>query len=80
MNDSMNRFEEGDRVRVDIPNETDPDYEQFHGRQGTVAAVLGDDAGQQTGEQRDSHLFTVEFEDGTAHDFRWRDLRPAPEV
>lgn len=72
----MRRFEEGDKVRIDIPDETDPDHERFHGRQGEVVEIIEDDAGQETGDERDSHLFGVEFEDGSIQHFRWRDLRP----
>ena len=72
----MQRFSEGDRVRVDIPDETDPDHERYHGEHGTVITVLEDDAGRTTGDERDSLLFRVELEDGGVEDFRWRDLRP----
>jgi hypothetical protein len=72
----MQRFSKGDPVRVDIPDETDPDHEHYHRSQGTVVAVLEDDAGQTTGDDRDSLLFRVELNDGEIADFRWRDLRP----
>ena len=75
----MRRFEIGDRVRIDIPDQTDPDHDRLHGRRGRVVDILEDDAGQETSDQRDSHLFNVELEDGTVEDFRWGDLRPAPE-
>ena len=75
----MRRFEVGDQVRIDIPDQTDPDHDRLHGRRGRVVDILEDDAGQETGDQRDSHLFSVELEDGTVADLRWRDLRPAPE-
>ena len=75
----MRRFEEGDRVRVDIPDETDPDYERLHGLQGTVVEIIEDDAGQETGDPRDSHIFCVETTEGEIVHVRWRDLRPAPE-
>lgn len=75
----MKRFEPGDRVRVDIPDTDDPDFDRFHGRHGEVIDVMEDDAGRETGDNRDAHLFTVEFGDGSTHGFRWRDLRPAPE-
>ena len=68
--------EHGDRVRVDIPNRDDPDFDQFHRRCGTVVDVIEDDVGQVSGDGRDSVLYRVEFEDGTTQDFRWRDLRP----
>ncbi|WP_229380153.1 hypothetical protein [Haloterrigena salifodinae] len=74
----MRRFTEGDRVRVDIPDETDPDHDQYHGSHGTIVDVLEDDAGFETGDERDSYLFRVELDGGATFDARWRDLRPAP--
>lgn len=68
--------EEGDRVRVDIPDETDPDHDEFHGKHGRVRNVLSDDAGEVTGNQADSLIYQVEFENGMCADFRGRDLRP----
>jgi ribosomal protein L21E len=65
----------GDRIRVDIPDETDPDHERYHGRHGTVTDVIEDHAAATTGDERDNHIYRVEFEDGTTADFRWRDLR-----
>lgn len=34
----MTRYQLGDRVRIDIPDETDTDY-QFHGEHGVVINV-----------------------------------------
>ena len=73
----MRRFERGDTVRIDIPNSDDPDFDRFHGRTGEVVDILEDDADTVTGDERDSHLFVVEFENETVEHFRWRDLRPA---
>ncbi|WP_092663894.1 hypothetical protein [Halorientalis persicus] len=72
----MRRYSEGDRVRVDIPDETDPDHDRLHGVEGTVVGVIEDNAGQMTGDDRDSVLFRVQLDDGAIEDFRWRDLRP----
>ena len=72
----MTQLTEGERVRIDIPDETDPDHEQYHGREGEIVAVLNDDAGDVTGDDRDSLLFKVELDSGEVTDFRWRDLRP----
>jgi ribosomal protein L21E len=72
----MRRFEEGDTVRVDIPDKTDPDHDEIHGKQGTVVGLIEDDAGRETGDPRDSHLFEVRFEDHRVAHLRWRDLRP----
>lgn len=69
------RFVEGERVRVDIPDETDPDHD-FHGQHGKVKRVLSDDAGRETGDSRDSVLYRIRFPNGSTVDLRWRDLRP----
>jgi ribosomal protein L21E len=71
----MPQFIEGDRVRVDIPDETDPDH-RLHGEHGTVVSVLQDDAGTTTGDERDDLIYRVELDEGQNIDLRWRDLRP----
>jgi ribosomal protein L21E len=73
----MKRFEVGDQVRVDIPDKNDPDHERLHGKYGTIVEIFEDDAGQETGDPRDSYLFSVEINDGSIEHLRWRDLRPA---
>lgn len=73
----MNRFEKGDHVRIDIPDKSDPDHDHYHGREGTVVDVDVDDAGLETGDERDSVDYRIKFEDGESMHFRWRDLRPA---
>jgi ribosomal protein L21E len=72
----MTIFEPGDRVRVDITDETDPDFE-WHGQHGEVIDVFEDDAGEVTGNDRDSRLYRIDL-DGYDHtlDLRHRDLRP----
>lgn len=71
------RFDTGDRVRIDIPDETDPDYDRLHGCRGTVVNIISDDAGAVTDDEREGYLFRVELDDGETVDVRWRDLRPA---
>lgn len=75
----MRRFEVGDRVRVDIPDETDPDFDRFHGRFGKIVGFLSDDADEYSGDSRDSTLYQVNLEGGETATFRWRDLRPVSE-
>ncbi|AXG07442.1 hypothetical protein DU500_13970 [Haloplanus rubicundus] len=72
----MESFSEGDRVRIDIPDETDPDHSQYHGEHGTIVAIINDHAGKVTGDERDSTLIRVKLESGSKADFRQRDLRP----
>lgn len=72
----MQRFTEGDRVRVDIPDEADPDHDPYHGVHGRVVKVVSDAAGSMSGDTRDSRLYRVALETDEKVDFRWRDLRP----
>lgn len=73
---TMKRFVEGDRVRVDIPDEMDPEHSKYHGQHGEIVTVFTDDAGVVTTDMRDSQLYRVALETGETVDFRWRDLRP----
>ena len=73
----MRWLEIGDPVRIDIPDETDPDHDQYHGATGEIIGTIDDDAGIETGDERDSQLYRVELSNGSVRDFRWRDLRPA---
>jgi hypothetical protein len=73
------RLEQGTEVRVDIPDATDPDFGRYHRRCGTIVVIVEDDASELTGDDRDSVLYRVEFNDGERQDFRWRDLRPVTE-
>ena len=72
----MQRFEVGDRVRIDIPDEDDPDFDRLHDHFGTVIGVWRDDADDATGDERDRYLYQVELMDGGTASLRWRDLRP----
>jgi ribosomal protein L21E len=67
--------EVGDRVRIDIPNETDADH-NYHGEHGTVIRIFEDDANEVTGDSSDSVLVRIKLETGEKFDFRSRDLRP----
>lgn len=72
----MQRFSEGDRVRVDIPDETDPDHQVYHGEHGRAVSVLSDDADSLTADEPDSQIYRVAFASVETTNFRWRDLRP----
>ncbi len=72
----MQRFSKGDRVRIDIPDETDPDHQMYHGEHGQIVTILSDDADSVTVDKRDTRIYRVTFESGEKVDFRWRDLRP----
>ena len=51
--DAMSQYDVGDRVRIDIPDETDPDHEQYHGEHGHTADILKNGAGSLTGKEQD---------------------------
>lgn len=72
----MSDFSIGDRVRVDIPDTTDPDFDRYHGEHGTIVKTVDDDANEITGEDRDRTIFRLKFDNGETADFRRRDLRP----
>ena len=72
----MQRFSKGDRVRIDISDETDPDHQEYHEEHGRIVAVLSDDVDSLTADERDSQLYRVALDSGETADFRWRDLRP----
>ena len=72
------RFEQGDRVRIDIPDETDSDFE-YHWVQGEIVEVVEDDADKYTRDSDDRFIYRVELDTGQQKDFRWRNLRPTPE-
>ena len=71
----MKNVQKGDHVRIDIPDETDPDY-RYHGEHGEVIKILSDDAGKETSDPRDSQLYRIRLESGETLDVRWRDIRP----
>lgn len=72
----MTAFEEGSRVRIDIPDETDADHE-LHGEHGRVIEVIHDDASEVTGRDRDDNLYRIEIDSREQRiDVRSRDLRP----
>lgn len=55
----MHRLVQGDRLRADISDETDPDHKRYHGVHCTVVAVLEDDADTITGDVREAAIFRV---------------------
>lgn len=71
----MQQVGEGDRVRIDIPDEADVDHD-LHGAHGEVVTVLSDDAASVTGVDADGRLYRVALDSGRTVDVRGRDVRP----
>ena len=72
----MSEYHIGDRVRIDIPDETDPDHDRYHGEHAQIVNILEDEAGTFTGDERDSTIYRVEFSNGEKLDLRHRSIRP----
>ena len=53
----MSEYHVGDRVRIDIPDETDPDHDRYHGKHGKIVDIFEDEAGKLTGDGRDSIIY-----------------------
>lgn len=66
----------GSRVRIDIPDETDPDF-RLHGEHGLLVKVIEDAAGSVTGDEEDNNLYRINLDNGEKVDVRARDIRPA---
>lgn len=64
---TVTRYKLGDRVRIDLPDETYPDF-RYHGEHGIVIGVDVDAAGP---------IYTVGLEDHyVTLDARYQDIRP----
>ena len=72
----MSEHEIGDRVRIDIPDETDPDHDRYHGEHGRIVDFLTDEAGTLTGDERDSIIYRVAFSNGEELDLRHQSICP----
>ena len=66
----MSEFHVGDRVRIDLPDETDPDHDRYHGEHGQIVDAFEDDASTLTGNDRGSIIYRVQFGNGEELDLR----------
>lgn len=77
MNDSSGglSYKKGERARIDIPDETDPDFE-FPGKNAEIISIIEDQASSVTGDPEDDAIYRVALDVGDVIDVRSRDLRP----
>ncbi len=61
MDGETGEYDVGDRVRIDIPDETDPGHDRYHGEHGQIVDILEDEAGTLTGDDRVSIIYWVQF-------------------
>lgn len=71
----MSEYYVGDRARIDIPDETDPDHDRDHGEHGQIVDLLEGEAGMLTDDERNSLIYRVAFSNGEELDFRHQSLR-----
>lgn len=71
----MKKPDQGDRVRVVIPDPHDPDH-RYHQETGTVTEIYEDGLGGLTGDPCHNYLYTVDLDDNalSSMDFRCDDL------
>ena len=74
--DPARRWSRGDRVRVDIPDESDPRHRRHHGRHGRVIAIIQRTSPDAASDDPGWIKYRVEFDDGGYADLHWYDLRP----
>lgn len=72
----VQRWSRGDRVRVDIPDESRPDHRRLHGRHGEVIAVIPLASGGETDGDPPGYKYRIRFDAGGYADLQWYDLRP----
>ena len=74
--DTMCEHDIGERVRIDIPDETDPDHDRYHGEHGRITDILEDEADMLTGDKQDSIIYRIQFSNGEELDIRHQAIRP----
>jgi len=72
----MPEYHVGNRVRIDIPDETNLNHDQYHGEHGQIVEILEDEADTRTVDQRDSIIYQIQLSDGEKIDVRHHAIRP----
>ena len=72
----MPEFSTGDTVRIDIPDETDPDHDQYHGEHGQIIDVVKGEITTITGEQIEETRYRIQLSDGEELELPAHAIRP----
>lgn len=72
----MTDFSAGDTVRIDIPDVTDPDHDQYHGDHGRIIDVVKDEITTITGEQIEEPRYRIRLPDGEELELPAHAIRP----
>ena len=72
----MAEFSTGDTVCIDIPDETDPDHDSYHGDHGRIIDVVKDEITTITGEQIDEPRYRIRLPDGEELELPAHAIRP----
>lgn len=72
----MPEYHAGNRVRIDIPDATNRNHDQYHGKHGQIVEILKDESDTLTVDQRDSIIYQIQLSDGEKIDVRHHAIRP----
>lgn len=61
---------EKDRAKVEVLNKIDLNHGKIHTEHKTTTETIEDDAGEVTGDNRDSRFLRIKFEDGETLNLR----------
>ena len=72
----MTEFSTGETVRIDIPDETDPDHDAYHGEHGQVIEIVEGEITTITGEQVEEIRYRIRLRDGEELELPAYSIRP----
>jgi len=72
----MAEFSTGGAVRIDIPDKTDPDHDQYHGNHGHIIDVVKSEITTITGKQIEGSRYRVRLPDGEELELPAHAIRP----
>jgi len=73
----MSEFSTGETVRIDIPDETDPDHDAYHGEHGHVIDIVEGEMTTITGEQVEEIRYRIRLPDGEELELPSHAIRPS---
>lgn len=72
----MPDYHAGDRVKIDLPNESNPNHDPYHEEHGTIVDSLEDDSNTLGGDEQDSNIYRIHLDAGEKLEIRHLVIRP----
>ena len=72
----MSEFSTGETVRIDIPDETDPDHDAYHGEHGQVIGIVEGEITTITGEQVEEIRYRIRLPNSEELELPAYSIRP----